>query len=142
MAVSRSQPRWSFVAINLHRSPRLRHIFAARRLPHGRKRRNLEKPARMRRRVVPIRLHPRASMRYDPPLTGRYSRSTLTAGEESMRTLIAVGIGLLLLPVAHAQEQGWGAKFFQGEVNHNFGNVPWGAQLTHKFTITNIYNVP
>ncbi len=61
-----------------------------------------------------------------------------------MRTLIAVGMGLLLFPaVAAAQEQAWGAKFFQSDdINHDFGNVPWGAQLTHKFTITNIYNVP
>ncbi len=43
---------------------------------------------------------------------------------------------------AQAQEQGWAAKFFQGNLTHDFGNVPWGAQLTHKFTITNIYNVP
>jgi hypothetical protein len=57
--------------------------------------------------------------------------------------MIAVGLALVVLPaVASAQEQGWAAKFFQGELNHNFGNVPWGAQLTHKFTITNIYNVP
>lgn len=60
-----------------------------------------------------------------------------------MRTIIA-GVALLILPViACAQGQGaWAEKFFQGNVNHDFGNVPWGQQLTHKFVITNIYNVP
>ena len=60
-----------------------------------------------------------------------------------MRRIVVIGLGLLLVPaLGSAQEQGWAAKFFQGGLQHDFGNVPWGAQLTHKFTITNIYNVP
>jgi hypothetical protein len=63
---------------------------------------------------------------------------------EIMRAMVWVGIisCLSLVGVASGQEQGWAAKFFQGNLQHDFGNVPWGAQLTHKFTITNIYNVP
>ena len=36
----------------------------------------------------------------------------------------------------------WATKFFAGELSHDFGKVPWGRSLTHKFTITNIYDVP
>jgi hypothetical protein len=54
---------------------------------------------------------------------------------------LVFGVALVASP-AWAQDQGWAAKFFKEGLKHDFGNVPWGAQLTHKFTITNIYNVP
>lgn len=41
-----------------------------------------------------------------------------------------------------AQDQGWAAKFFTNGLTHNFGNVAHGSVLTHKFNITNIYEVP
>lgn len=60
-----------------------------------------------------------------------------------MRRMVAIGLVAILMPaLGSAQEQGWAAKFFNGGVRHDFGSVPWGSQLTHKFTITNIYNVP
>lgn len=43
--------------------------------------------------------------------------------------------------VGRAQDGPWANKFFDG-LTHNFGSVAWGQQLSHKFTITNIYNVP
>jgi hypothetical protein len=40
-----------------------------------------------------------------------------------------------------APAQGWAEKMFPDGISHDFGNVPRGAQLCHKFTITNIYAV-
>ena len=58
------------------------------------------------------------------------------------RILLAV-VGVTLVPaLAAAQEQGWAAKFFPAGLTHNFGTIAYGSQQTHKFTITNIYNVP
>ncbi len=60
-----------------------------------------------------------------------------------MKRFAAILVGTVLLPsLAAAQEQGWGAKFFTGGLTQDFGKVSWGQQLSHKFTITNIYNVP
>lgn len=41
----------------------------------------------------------------------------------------------------------WANKFFAGKepppvVVHDFGTVPWGTTLTHRFSMTNIYAVP
>jgi hypothetical protein len=46
-----------------------------------------------------------------------------------------------------AQQVPWANKFFsprdpQPMVVHDFGTVPWGTKLTHRFAITNIYAVP
>ncbi len=38
--------------------------------------------------------------------------------------------------------QGWAEKMFREGLSHNFGTVPRGAQLVHKFPVTNIYAVP
>lgn len=38
--------------------------------------------------------------------------------------------------------QGWAEKMFKEGLIHDFGVVPRGAQLLHKFPITNIYAVP
>lgn len=60
-----------------------------------------------------------------------------------MKRIAAILIGAALVSgVAPAQEQGWASKFFTGGLKQDFGKVSWGQQLTHKFTITNIYNVP
>src|SRR6266851_9622189 len=40
-----------------------------------------------------------------------------------------------------APAQGWAEKMFTDGFIHDFGNVPRGAQLSHRFTITNIYAV-
>jgi len=60
-------------------------------------------------------------------------------------------LAIVLLPAfAGAEEQvqiPWGNKFFVAKdrppvVVHDFGSVPWGTTLTHRFTLTNIYAVP
>lgn len=49
---------------------------------------------------------------------------------------------LAFLSVPGAQAQGWAQKMFTAGTTHDFGTVPRGAQLLHKFSITNIYAVP
>jgi hypothetical protein len=48
---------------------------------------------------------------------------------------------VLTLATATSSAQGWAEKMFKGAVTHDFGTVPRGAQLVHRFTITNIYAV-
>ncbi len=43
---------------------------------------------------------------------------------------------------ASAQTTSWLDKMFQGQLTHNFGSVPHGAQLHHRFPMTNIWAVP
>jgi len=66
-----------------------------------------------------------------------------------MKRIVLSLFGLAILPAAvTGQEQGWGSKLFTNNgaapnaLVHNFGTVAYGAQLTHKFIITNPYNVP
>jgi hypothetical protein len=51
---------------------------------------------------------------------------------------------VLLLGATAAPADGWAEKMFEDgkKTSHDFGNVPRGAQLFHRFTITNIYAVP
>jgi hypothetical protein len=58
-----------------------------------------------------------------------------------MRTAI---LALALVAVAAAAEpaqEGWATKMFKEGTAHDFGNVPRGTQLFHRFTVTNIYAV-
>src|SRR5436305_13958242 len=48
---------------------------------------------------------------------------------------------VLTLTAAPASAQGWAEKMFKDGLTHDFGSVPRGAQLFHRFTITNIYAV-
>jgi hypothetical protein len=53
-------------------------------------------------------------------------------------------LGCILLVVATAElpaQSGWAEKMFDRKVTHEFGTVPRGAQLFHRFPITNIYAV-
>jgi hypothetical protein len=68
-----------------------------------------------------------------------------------MKRFAAVLAGLVfLVPAARAQEEPipWAQKFFSKEnppprvIVHDFGTVPHGAMLAHRFPVTNIYNVP
>jgi len=58
------------------------------------------------------------------------------------RTICTLLVAATLPAVAGAQEQGWASKFFPSGLTHDFGTVAFGAQLTYKFPIKNIYNVP
>ena len=57
-----------------------------------------------------------------------------------MRNAI-VALAVLALGAAQAPAQGWAEKMFKDGLTHDFGSVPRGAQLLHRFTITNIYAV-
>ena len=48
----------------------------------------------------------------------------------------------LLASTSAAPAQGWANKLFKDEITHDFGIVARGAQLYHRFAITNIYAVP
>src|SRR6516165_10517916 len=50
---------------------------------------------------------------------------------------------VLLLGATAAPADGWAEKMFEDgkKTTHDFGSVPRGAQLFHRFTITNIYAV-
>jgi Protein of unknown function (DUF1573) len=53
-------------------------------------------------------------------------------------------LALVLLAVAAgaAPAQAWADKMFKEGTSHDFGSVPRGAQLFHRFPMTNIYAVP
>jgi len=58
---------------------------------------------------------------------------------------VATALAALLLAAtsAPAQQPEWADKLFaKGGLSHKFGNVPRGAVLSHRFTMTNIYAVP
>lgn len=50
-------------------------------------------------------------------------------------------VGVLVCFPAGIQAQGWAEKMFQQGTAHDFGVVPKGSQLLHRFPITNIYAV-
>src|SRR5271166_3928108 len=57
-----------------------------------------------------------------------------------MRTAILT-FAVIVLGAAGAPAQGWAEKMFKDGLTHDFGSVPRGAQLLHRFPITNIYAV-
>jgi hypothetical protein len=57
-----------------------------------------------------------------------------------MRNAI-LALVLVTVTAATAPAQGWAEKMFKDGTTHDFGNVPHGTQLMHKFTIKNIYAV-
>jgi len=57
-----------------------------------------------------------------------------------MRKAIGALIALVLA-ASTASAQGWAEKMFKDGLTHDFKVVPHGAQLFHRFTITNIYAV-
>jgi hypothetical protein len=52
-----------------------------------------------------------------------------------------LAVAALALTAASATAQGWAEKMFKDGTSHDFQSVPRGAQLFHRFTITNIYAV-
>jgi hypothetical protein len=59
--------------------------------------------------------------------------------------LLSLAVVALGTHAASAQSGAWADKIFLaggGKVSHDFGTVARGAQLTHSFTLTNIYSVP
>jgi hypothetical protein len=58
-----------------------------------------------------------------------------------MRNVILVLAVLGLAATTASAQGGWAEKMFKDGLTHDFGSVPKGAQLFHRFTITNIYAV-
>ncbi len=56
------------------------------------------------------------------------------------QALFALLVFPALSPALSAQ--GWANKLFKDQTTHDFGTVARGAQLYHRFPITNIYAVP
>src|SRR5579875_457338 len=54
--------------------------------------------------------------------------------------LIALFVAAFGTAPASAQSA-WAEKMFKNGLSHDFGSVPRGAQLSHRFVITNIYAV-
>jgi hypothetical protein len=54
-------------------------------------------------------------------------------------TLVVLLVGAST--AAPARGQAWAEKMFKDGITHDFGSVPHGAQLFHRFAITNIYAV-
>src|SRR5262249_22035411 len=54
-------------------------------------------------------------------------------------TLAALVVGTT---TASAQSGAWADKMFKGANAHDFGSVPRGSQLYHRFSMTNIWAVP
>jgi hypothetical protein len=62
-----------------------------------------------------------------------------------MMALLALTAGLVLaqqIVPAPAPAAPWAQKLFFGVASHDFGTVPYGAQLKHRFKMKNIYDVP
>ncbi len=55
--------------------------------------------------------------------------------------LALLAVALMTTP-AWAQSATWLDKGFKGGTGHDFGSVPRGAELNHKFELTNIWAVP
>jgi hypothetical protein len=54
--------------------------------------------------------------------------------------LVALVMAVLTVSTASAQSP-WAEKMFKDGLIHDFGSVPRGAQLSHRFALTNIYAV-
>lgn len=57
------------------------------------------------------------------------------------KPLVAL-VAFAVVGAAPAAAQGWADKMFKDGLTKDFGSVPRGAQLFHRFKITNIYAVP
>lgn len=59
-----------------------------------------------------------------------------------MRNGALVLLVLCLAASTASTQSSWAEKLFKDGTSHDFGSVPRGAQLLHKFKMTNIYAVP
>src|SRR4051812_6814763 len=55
---------------------------------------------------------------------------------------VTLALVMVAVAAAEARAQGWAEKMFGDKTVHDFQSVPRGAQLYHKFPITNLYAVP
>jgi hypothetical protein len=59
--------------------------------------------------------------------------------KKALLALVALVLGVA---ACRAQTASWADKMFKEGTTHDFGSVPRGAQLFHRFSMTNIYAVP
>jgi hypothetical protein len=59
-----------------------------------------------------------------------------------MRRVLLALLVLILGAASAPAQQAWAEKMFKDGTTHDFGTVARGAQLYHRFAITNIYAVP
>src|SRR2546423_15301678 len=57
-------------------------------------------------------------------------------------TLVTLTLASTAAPAQTVEVRSWAEKMFKDGVSHDFGSVPRGAQLQHRFTMTNPYAVP
>ena len=58
-----------------------------------------------------------------------------------MRHAFIALFAVVLFASSSLAQSPWAEKMFKGGLNHDFGSVPRGAQLSHRFVLTNIYAV-
>ena len=58
-----------------------------------------------------------------------------------MKHVLIALFAVALTASSSSAQMPWAEKMFKGGVSHDFGSVPRGAQLSHRFVITNIYAV-
>jgi hypothetical protein len=61
---------------------------------------------------------------------------------QTMRSVVLTLVILALTAAPAAAQKAWADKLFKDGTTHDFGMVARGAQLLHRFPITNIYAVP
>jgi hypothetical protein len=59
-----------------------------------------------------------------------------------MRKLVLALFSSMVLAAPLLAAENWANNLFKDGLTHDFGNVPHGSQLYHRFIITNIYAVP
>jgi hypothetical protein len=59
-----------------------------------------------------------------------------------MKNLVLVVLGLIWTTTAALGQSSWAEKMFKDGIAKDFGSVPHGAQLYHRFKLTNVYAVP
>ena len=55
---------------------------------------------------------------------------------------VVLSLAVFILTSPSAPAQSWAEKMFKDGTNHEFGSVPRGGVLFHRFVMTNIYAVP
>jgi hypothetical protein len=55
---------------------------------------------------------------------------------------VVLGLLVLLQGTSAQAQSSWADKLFKSDLTHDFGNVPRGTQLYHRFKLNNIYKVP
>src|SRR5436190_1999692 len=55
---------------------------------------------------------------------------------------VVLSLAVFILASPSAPAQSWAEKMFKDGTNHDFGSVPRGGVLFHRFVMTNIYAVP